>query len=230
MEHSMKRMAIAIMTAGALASGTLDAAAEDKAAAREREMLRRTQQALKAEQEQRSTAEREKGALAAEKAKLQDDVKKNSAQLASVQAKSRASLSQIAGMQSELEQLKAAKVADEQAQDALKRDVSRLTQQLAQTQRTLAERTSANQTLIAVLERSIEALANAETKNRELHAAGLKAVDAYKNKGVGAALSQREPVFGFGAVQVENLAEGLRTQIDAQRIPSAFKREPLSDR
>jgi chromosome segregation ATPase len=225
----MKRIVVAIISMSALVSL---AHADDKSASRDKEMLRRTQQALKAEQDQHSAAEQEKSALATDKAKLQNEIKKNSAQLASVQAQSRGARAELDRAHAEVDRLKAeldaTRTADEQAQGALKQSVERLGLQLSQTQRLLSERTSANQTLISLLERSLESLAGAEAKNRELHAAGLKAVEAYRQKGVGAALAQREPVFGFGAVQVDNVAEGLRSQLDAQRVPSAFRREGAS--
>jgi hypothetical protein len=48
----------------------------------------------------------------------------------------------------------------------------------------------------------------------------MKAVEAYRSKGFGDVAAQREPVFGLRAVELENVAETLRTQIDAQRLPT----------
>ena len=202
--------------------------AEDKAASKERELLRRAQMALRAEQEQRSNLEREKGALAAERQKLQDETRRQGTQLSAVQAQARGARAQLEEARAEASKLKTELDTQRTAGEQLQAQVEQLGRQLAQTRQQLTERTQANQTLIGLLERSTQALSDAETRNRELHAAGLKAVDAYRNKGVAAALSQREPVFGFGSVQLENVAEELRTQIDAQRVPSAFKKEQAS--
>jgi DNA repair exonuclease SbcCD ATPase subunit len=218
--HSALALAACLLFAGS-------AQAEDKAASKDRELLRRAQAALRAEQEQRGSLEREKGTLSQEKQKLQEDVKRQGSQLAAAQGQARKSSIQLDQARSEAEQLKSQlesqQSANAQEQTALRQQVEQLRRQLSQTQQVLAERTQANQTLVSLLERSTQALSDAETKNRELYAAGLKAVQAYRQKGVVSALAQREPVFGFGSVQVENIAEDLRTQIDAQRVPSAFK-------
>jgi chromosome segregation ATPase len=218
--HTVLAMAACLLFASA-------AHAEDKAASKDRELLRRAQAALRAEQEQRGSLEREKGSLAQEKQKLQDDVKRQGSQLSAAQGQAKAARVQLEQARAEADQLKAQletqQSANTQEQAALRQQVEQLRRQLAQTQQVLGERTQANQTLVSLLERSTQALSDAETKNRELYAAGLKAVQAYRQKGVVSALAQREPVFGFGSVQVENVAEDLRTQIDAQRVPSAFK-------
>ena len=219
MNHATRRIITALLSMSALAPG---AQASDAAPSREAEMLRRTKQALQAEQEQRRSAEQEKSALAAEKAKLQEDVKKNSAQLVSQSRSARAEIERLKA------ELASARAANDQAQDKLKQDMERLNAQLSKTQSALNERNATQQALTALLEQNLQALASAEAKNRELHAAGLEAVAAYRRKGVGEVLSQQEPVFGFGAVQLENVAEGLRTQLDAQRVPSAFQRAAAS--
>lgn len=226
-KQSFERVVGALLVTAALAAVPPAQAADVDKKDRDKEMLRRTQMALRAEQEQRSAAERERGALSAEKMKLQDELKRGSAQLAAVQGQSRQARVQLEQAQAEIAQLRAEleaqKAASEQARADLQARLDTTTRQLVDTRRTLAERTSANEQLIAVLERSTQALSQAEAKNRELHAAALKAVQAYRDKGLGAVVAQREPVFGIGAVQLENVAEELRTQIDAQRVPSAFK-------
>lgn len=203
----------------ALAGGSL--AQDDKRASREREALRRTQQALRSAQEQQATLQREKAALAAEKDKLDDAAKKASAQLGSAQAqagrargelaKTEAELAQVRG---ELEMLKTASAGREQA---LQTRVDELTIALREHQRLLAERSQTVSTVTTLLQRSTEALAGAESKNRELYGIGRQLLDAYRRGG-------GEGVFGLDAVKLENEAEALRTEIEARRLVSGATR------
>jgi hypothetical protein len=94
-----------------------------------------------------------------------------------------------------------------------------LRQQLAAMQRERDERTLANAALVAELERRMAMLEDARRRVRELHALGIEAVDRYRDKTPQDQRMQNEPVFGFGAVRIENVAEDLRTRLDAQRLP-----------
>ena len=72
-------------------------------------------------------------------------------------------------------------------------------------------------TEVLVTAGATEALAGAESKNRELYGIGRQLLDAYRRGG-------GEGVFGLDAVKLENEAEALRTEIEARRLVSGATR------
>jgi chromosome segregation ATPase len=219
----MKSRGLTII-AGALCVLLASAASgqDDKRATREREALRRAQQALRGAQEQQTTLQREKAALAAEQEKLVEAAKRNGAQLGAAQAqagRSRAELTRVRAeletLRGELETLRSTSTAQQQALQARGDEQA---QQLQQAQRLLAERAQALSAVAQLLERSTTSLADAEAKNRQLHAIGLKVIDDYRGKGGDGSPGVRDPFFGLKQVQLEDRAEALRTELDALRV------------
>jgi chromosome segregation ATPase len=151
---------------------------------------------------------------------LQEDLKKQSAQRQSLSSQLAGAKRELAKLQAEREGIDAQRAASDKDNEALKARVLALEQQLTLSQRELEARAQSINRLTALVGASAQALSNAETKNRQLYAAGMKAVDAYRSKGFGDVAAQREPVFGLRAVDLENAAEGLRSQLDAERLPT----------
>lgn len=196
-------------------------AQDDKKAAREKESLRRAQQALRAAQEKQSVLERDKAALALQ---LDTATRKNEGELAEAQKSARTSRAGLASAQSELLRLRAEldelRAGSEREKAALTTQAAQLTRSQQETQRLLDERTQTVISLGRLLDRSTKALANAERTNRELYASGRELLDRYRGKSVGDRLAEREPLFGLHEVQLENEAEALRTQLEAHRLPT----------
>lgn len=197
-----------------LVPGHSHAQDDSKRAQREREAIRRSQQALRDAQEQQATLQREKSVLLQEKQALDDAAKTAGRQAAANQ-------SQLRGLRAEVDRLTAdLKTAHEKAQQertaAAEREAA-LSRQLDQQQAALAERTAVSTGLAELLSRSTQSLADAEKKNRDLYALALQAVEAYRDKGLGATLAHREPVLGLAAVKLDNRSEELRAQLEALR-------------
>jgi DNA repair exonuclease SbcCD ATPase subunit len=202
---------------------------EDKKAGREKEALRRTQQALRTAQERQSALEREKAALAL---KLDAESRKAETEVAGAQRAARASRSSLAGAQAEISRLKseldALRARSDSDRQAVTEQNNTLKRSLQETQHLLVERTQTATSLARLLDRSTQALANAERKNRDLYASSRLLLDLYRNKSAGDALAQREPLLGFAEVALENEAEALRTQLEAHRLPTSG-RDPASN-
>lgn len=218
MSSHRTRLLVALL---GLALAGASMAQDDKRASREREALRRTQQALRSAQEQQATLLREKAALAAEKEQLDVAAKKASAQLGSAQAQAGRARGELAKTEAELAQLRgeleALKNAGAGREQALQTRVETLTTSLQESQRLLAERSQTVSTVTMLLQRSSEALAGAEAKNRELYGIGRRLLEVYRRGG-------GEGVFGLDAVKLENEAEALRSEIEAQRLVSGSGR------
>lgn len=206
-------------------------AQEDKKAGREKEALRRTQQALRTAQERQSALEREKAALAL---KLDTESRKAETEVAGAQRAARASRSSLASAQAEIARLKAEldalRTRSDGDRQTLTEQNNTLKRSLQETQQLLVERTQTATSLARLLDRSTQALANAEQKNRDLYASSRLLLDRYRNKSAGDALAQREPLLGFAEVTLENEAEALRTQLEAHRLPQSGRDSPSNGR
>lgn len=210
--------------AAALAMACLPASAQDNnaTASREREALRRAQAAL-------NDTRRELAALQAERASLLRDKDAAAAEALrarqardALQSELRAAQQQAAALrgeqQSAVDRLRterqddAARSAERDRQAAA--EAARLQQQLAERSRTVAAVT-------ALLERATQALAEAETQNRQLHAMAVEAVERWRGKTPADAALQSDPLLGLTQVRIENVAEDLRSRADALRLAPA---------
>ena len=72
--------------------------------------------------------------------------------------------------------------------------------------------------LQAELEKTTRNLGRCEVNNAKLCIIAEEVVNAYRNKGVGAAILQKEPLTEIKKVELEQLAEKYRQEIDRQRI------------
>ncbi|HVP77592.1 MAG TPA: hypothetical protein VMV04_06830 [Thermodesulfobacteriota bacterium] len=78
--------------------------------------------------------------------------------------------------------------------------------------------TSEKQALQAELEKTTRNLGRCEANNAKLCIIAEEAVNAYRNKGVGAAILQKEPLTEIKKVELEQLAEKYRQEIEQQKI------------
>lgn len=219
----MAALATVVMCSSALAQGQPDARAS-----REREMLRRSQAALKEAQAQRE-------ALAAEKQQLQQQHDKALAERDAVAGQARSGQEQARRARADAQRLQAELEAERAKLPPLQAELERqkaelaravevfqaLQQQLAEARREATTRAQANAAVTALLERATTALADAEAKNRQMHAAGLAALQRFRSKSADDLRAQNEPFLGLTAVRIENEAEALRTELDKHRLVRA---------
>ncbi|MCV2365142.1 hypothetical protein LNV23_16965 [Paucibacter sp. DJ1R-11] len=208
----IKTTSIMLLLAVFLSSG---ASAQDGKASKEREALRRAQGALREAQTQIGSLQAEKAALEAERARLAAVADGAKAQARGGEAKLKRSQQQqqeqaqaeMAALRREMQQNLDASAAREQA----------LQQRVLTQGQELLERTQTTLSLRTLLERSTEALAEAEAKNRKLFAIGQDLVQLYLNRTPADLDALNDPLLGLGAVRMESHAESLRSQLAQQR-------------
>jgi chromosome segregation ATPase len=212
-------------------------AQQDKPVSREREQLRRSQAALKQAQAQQE-------ALAGEKAALEQQHKQVQGALALAQTQARTGSAEAQRLRGEGAKLRAegermrqelqaeqARAQQLQAQldqaNALLQQArtahETMQQQVRDARREAAERSQANTSLTALLERATQTLAKAEERNRLMHAAASQAIERYRSKSAQDLRAQNEPFLGLTAVQIENQAEELRSELDKHRLSKTLK-------
>ena len=182
-------------------------AADDPAVQRAREMLRRTQEALRQAQSDNSDLQRAK--TEAEQ-KLQATVKELEAAKNNkvAQATFNAKLSSAAAAEAEL-----TRKLDE-ATDKLNATNAKF----GETAKQLAARSAELEQVKHELEQSKNATASCETKNVTLYGYAEAVLEKYKNKGVWTSLAQKDPIFGLKNVDVENVVQEYQLKFDSQKI------------
>jgi chromosome segregation ATPase len=217
------------MVLGALlCGGALAQAQPDPRATRERELLRRSQAALREVQAQHE-------ALAAEKTRLLQQHERLKGERDSVAQQARAGQDQARRARGDLQRLQVELDAERAKTPPLQAELERhkaeaaraaaelqaLQLQLADARRESAGRGQANAAVTALLTRATAALAEAEARNRLMHAAGLAALQRYRSKNADDLRAQNEPFLGLAAVRIENEAEALQAELDKHRLVPA---------
>jgi chromosome segregation ATPase len=192
-------------------------AQEDKRLTLARESLRRAQTALQAAQQEKQALQRDKVTLEADRMSLEQA-------LAAARKAEKAALGQRQALDAEVRRVGAERdrLAAELA--SLRSDQAAVVLQLEETQRQLAsavlardEQLRLKAVLLALLERSVATLSEAEAKNRELYRLGQQVLDAWRGATPEAQRAESEPLLGIASVQLEDQAESLRRLLDAQR-------------
>jgi len=201
------------------------ALAQDAAASREREALRRAQSALQQAQQQRD-------ALQAEKATLERRQVEQATLTLKQQTQAKAELNRLRTLQREHDTLRAQLATELAALAALREstltDKAQAEARLADTSRQAAqwrgerdERTAANRALVARLEAATQSLADAQGRNRQLHAVGQEAIQRLRGLTPAERALLDDPILGLTAVRIGSEAEDLLLRLDAQRLPAA---------
>lgn len=205
---------------GLLCSLGLPAVAQqDPRAQREREALRRAQATLQQTQTERDGLRAERDTALKDKA---------AAGIATQAQAARASQArrELASLRKELDTLRAEQgVERAQAAQALAeaRSVAAereqgLQRQLLAMRRERDERIQANAALTTLLTQATATSNDLHQRNTRLHELGIEAVERYRAKSPAERFLQGEPFIGITAVRIENVAEDLRSRIDAQRV------------
>jgi len=182
-------------------------AAEEDSSARSKEMLRRTQEALR--QSQSDNAD-----LSRAKAEAEQKLRAVSQQLEAAQTGSKATQASLgaklsAAETTQAESLRKLHDITEQLQAA--------TSKLSETAKELAARNNELTAARQSLESSVAANASCEAKNLTLYGYAEEVLQKYKTKGVWASLTQKEPMFGLKEVDVENVVQEYQLKFDSQK-------------
>lgn len=174
---------------------------------RERELLRRAQQALQA-------ADAEKTALLNEKAALESQLKAASEELQSLKS---GAVSRNRALEAEVASTRAARTATVGKLDDATRRLDEQAALQGKTAAALTAREADVARLQSELEQSRATEAQTEAKNRQLYLYARELLGQYESKGVWTALAHKEPVLGLGSVEMENLLQEYRDKIDAEQ-------------
>jgi chromosome segregation ATPase len=195
---------------------------------REREALRRAQSALQQAQQQRDALQAERASLASTSSEQQALLQRQQAQLtAAVEQRRRlaALTTEHANLKTSLDQALEALAslrtqADNERIQAQARQAE-AAQQRAALQRQHAEVVSTNRALVSRLEAASKALAEARSRNQQLHAIGQAAIQRLRGLSPSERALQDDPVLGLTAVRLNDEAELLLQRLDGQRQPEA---------
>lgn len=197
-----------------LLAGVEAASANERTAGREREMLRRMQQQVQQLDQARAQAEQEKATALADKESLQRELNKLKAvkrQLADERLVGSRVERELKALQADQEALKTrmaeteAKLADSQAQQRA-------------TVGTLEQTESAKKQTEMQLAGTRQDLKQCQTHNGRLYGLGREMMQKYRDKSCQEALAQAEPFTGLKMIEVENLLEAWRDQIDREKL------------
>jgi len=192
-------------------------AADDEATARVKEMLHRTQEALR--QAQSENAELQRAKTDAEQ-KLQAATK----QIDEEQSGAKAAKAAKAALGAKLTSAESAQAETTRKLGAATEQLAATTAKLSETSKELAARKSELAETKQALVKSQTATASCETKNLTLYSYSAELLQRYKNKGVWASLAQKDPVFGLKEVDVENVVQEYQLKFDSQKIQSSDKK------
>jgi chromosome segregation ATPase len=199
------------LTAAAMLACALPAtvhAADDPTMARAKEMLHRTQEALRQAQSDNADLARAKADAEQKLQAATQQIQAAQSGSKSAQAALNAKLTSVQGVQAELEH----KLGNANAQ------LAATNAKLGDSSKQLAARESELAQVKQMLEQSKTANASCEDKNLKLYSYAEAVLERYKNKGVWASLAQKEPVFGFKEVGVENVVQEYRLKFAAERV------------
>jgi peptidoglycan hydrolase CwlO-like protein len=183
-------------------------AADDDAVARAREMLRRTQEAL-------HQAQAENADLLRAKTDAEQKLQASTKQIDAIQSGSKAAQGALNA------KLSSAQNVQSDLQNRLNDADARLTATNAKLNGTASELAVRNAELAQVkqmLEQSKTANASCEDKNIKLYSYAETVLGLYKNKGVWAALSQKDPMLGLKEVDVENVVQEYQQKFNGQKL------------
>ncbi len=207
----------AVLTAG-------DVWSQDKAVSREREALRRAQQQVQQVRQEKSVLEeklllldKEKGELAAQKQKL-------SGQVAGAAARARVAEAKGQQLQTQLDGVVRERVALGQDKSALEAQAVLLGQRLAvletrigAVERDLLQTTAQKKQVEAAFAGSQQAVAGCEDRNSRLYRVGRDLISQCRDRSATETVLRLEPFTGLKQVEIENMLEGYRDKLDAQK-------------
>ncbi len=216
-----RMLGVAVLAASLLTAVHVASAADDtdSKTSREREALRRAQDALHKSQEASSALERSR-AEAEQKLKASTD---------ELEQQARAARSAQASLRAQQEDLK--KATDAQVDlaaklEAANRQITALTDQQRELSGQLAARDSDLRQVRQDLQANVDGRGSCEVKNLKLYEYSASLLQQYRDKGVWSALLQKDPVFGIREVGVENVVQEYREKLATQKLAPGVVQEP----
>jgi chromosome segregation ATPase len=192
------------------------AAADDSKNSREREMLRRAQEALRQSQTESS-------ALAQSKSEAEQKLKAADAQLDTLRNSSK---SEQAGLRAKLKAAADAQAGLISQLESARQQLAALSAKQVETAKMLSERETLLKRVQSDLDASRAAGSSCEAKNLKMYEYSQELARRYENKGVWTAMRQKEPVTGIGGVGMENLLQEYREKAASQRVQSPAPTPP----
>jgi chromosome segregation ATPase len=189
-------------------TGMSFAADTDSRDAREREMLRRAQEALRQSQTDNSE-------LARQKLETENKLKAAAQELETARNSSKAG---TVSLRNQLQTAAAAQADLTRKLEDVNRQLTAITTQQRETAGQLAARESELKQARVSLEQSKASNASCETKNLQLYTYSQDLLNRYQKKGVWAALSQKEPVTGLTEVSMENVVQEYSEKLKSQKL------------
>lgn len=209
---------VAALTAALGFSAMCLAADADRRVEQMRDAARRAQQALQQAQAEQGRLHAEKAALAAEQVQLQQGLQASERRQQAAARQAQALQAQLATAQAEQARLGTERDALKQAlaEAQAGRDDALAQQRLARSQASAQRETL--QAVLALLQRNVQALAQAEAHNRELLRLGQQAANAWAQATPQAMRSRDNPLDGLAAVHLEDQAETLRREMAQHQV------------
>ena len=186
-------------------------AADDSKTAREHELLHRAQQQLQQLQQENADLQRAKN-------DAESKLKTASDQLGASQSGARSAQARNAALSGDLK-----KAQDTQADlsaklDETNRVLAAMTQKQVDTAARLAARETEVNNLNTALTQSRSSASSCEAKNEKLYQYGQVLLQRYENKGVWAAMTQKEPFVGTKEVDIQNTVQEYHDKLASERI------------
>lgn len=221
-----------VLLAAALSLSTLTAPAQttDGKNSRERDALRRTQQALRDAEARGTELERQAAEAAAKVKEAGNRSNTLGNKLAVSERRTKALQDQVADVEAQLEASRKTNAAEVARVEEANRRIEALNAQLAAAQRETDAKSQVAKTEIDRLQASVASSRRAEgeceAKNLALYEYGRSLLDRYNRKGVKDALLQRDPFVGLKQVEIDNLLQEYRDKLDTAKLtPQAAQRQ-----
>lgn len=188
---------------------------------RERELLRRAQAALRDLSAERDALRAAEAALKARLAEAESARDQARAEVAAQRAPLQQAQAENQRLQAGLGSTRERAARDKaEWQATLAAREAAWAAERAASQQVLDERTQANRSLGALLERKTAALQDAERRNAELYGLSLVLIERWRHKSPAEAVLHGESLVGIAGVRAEDQAEQWRLQADALSRPA----------
>ena len=192
------------------------ASAQDKTTER---AARRAQLQMQGLQQQIQDAQAAQARADADKAEAEKKLSTQAQEIPRAQAAAHQAATALKASEAARAELQARLAAlEKQAGEQKRADDAAHAARLAELQDKLAYRESQQRLLQTRFDNEVEQVFVCSDKNRKLVELSADLLDRYRNKGLGAIASQRDPVLGIGQVEMFNLVQDYRDRGDTLRL------------
>ena len=185
---------------------------------RDREMLRRVQQQMQQIQSQVSSLEQEKARLGQDLEKADKEAKAAKSRVYRLNRELKSEQAKSDGLAKELEQTKQELGSSQERLAQTSKLLEVRTRDLQQTSQNLALTQAEKQRLEGVKAWQETEIGLCEGKNKQLYGIGRELMVRFQNKSCAEITAENNPFTGPRRVEVENLMEQYRDQLDDQKI------------